>query len=252
MVQEAQSFPSDGDHNDNPATESDRADAKQEPSISEQAAQIDPLTGKKRRKKKQTPGSVLAQSAHTEEYCKLMAANWTSFSLERYAAYRYGETIKASTFRNYKARRAASNPKWLQEYDVKAKNGDPLVSKRDELRLDVMGIREQLALLQLQRLAVDVKTEMNMGKLWSGTHREIQLASDLLDKIKTDQQDFGILPKVVEETQVTVRDLPGDVAPRHTTLGEALGINTANPAELFAAARKLGNIVPINKEREAG
>ena len=166
--------------------------------------------------------------------------------------YRYGESISAATFRGFKAAQMKRNPAFdADAVKVTGKNG-ARVAGDAEIQVDVMGLRNELAALQIQRIAVDVKTELGLGKLFSSTAREIQLASDLLDKVKQDQMDMGTLPKIDEkaELKVTVNDLPAAVAPKHNTLGEALGLTGATPQNLTELAKTLGAIVPINRVRE--
>lgn len=194
--------------------------------------------------------SVLNQSPNREEYLRLMMdENWSSMALERYASYRYGETISASTFRTKKARIRAQKPDGVSAQQLTGKSNKEFDV---EHRVDVMKIRNQLAVLQMQRISVDVKTEMDLGKLFSSTKGEIDLLNTLLDKIKADEEDFGIRAPKVEQSQVTVSDLPAQVAPRHNTLAEALNAGGLDRAQLIAVARSLGTIVPVVREREAG
>lgn len=193
--------------------------------------------------------SVLNQSPNRDEYVRLMMdENWSSMALERYANYRYGEVIAASTFRTLKARKLAQKPEWLGKEHLKGKSAADFDI---EHRVDVMKIRNQLAVLQMQRISVDVKTEMDLGKLFSSTKGEIDLLNTLLDRIKADEEDFGIRAPKVEQAQVTVSDLPAQIAPRHNTLAEALGAGGLDRAQLINVARQLGTIVPVVRAREA-
>lgn len=207
----------------------------------------------KKRNKGGRGSSIINKSPHREEYRTLMQAGWTSFALERYAAYRYGETISASTFRTYKQRVVAQIPGWVTPAVLTGKNKAPLMKAGEEARIDIMDIRQQLILLQLQRVSVDVNTELNLGKLFNTTGREIEMLSKLLNEAKQDQIDFGILPKVADEQVVTVNDVPAMVAPRHQTLGEALQLGDISAEDLAAVARSVGKVVPIrSKSIEAG
>ncbi|AMM44171.1 hypothetical protein BJD78_gp01 [Arthrobacter phage KellEzio] len=193
---------------------------------------------------------MINSSPHRDEYRRLMLDDgWTSFALERYASYRYGEDIKASTFRGYKSKILAQKPDWVSPDVLTGKDKRPLIEGGKEVQLDVMDMRQKLAMLQLQRISVDVATELNLGKLFNSTGREIELAAKLLDQIKEDQQDFGLLPKVADEQKVTVNELPSDIPRKHSTLGEALGVGKDSSKEdLAAAARALGDLIPIRRK----
>ena len=209
-----------------------------------------PAPSKKRRPRGGKGASVINSSPHRDEYRRVMLeGGWTSFALERYASYRYGEDIKASTFRGYKAKILAQKPDYVTPDVLTGKDKQPLAKAGEEVQLDVMDMRQKLAMLQLQRISVDVASELSIGKLFTTTGREIELASKLLDQIKTDQQDFGVLPKVAEEVKVGINDMPSDIPRKHTTLGEALGLTPdSTPEEKAAAARALGNLIPIRRK----
>lgn len=211
----------------------------------------DELAPKPKRRRSHSRKSVLNGSAHKEEYLRLMQEGWSSGALERYAAYRYGETITASAFRTHKARIKAQKPDWLKPEHLTGKERKAVTEDGDH-RVDVMKIRHQLAVLQMQRISTDVKTELDLGKLFSSTKGEIELLNSLLDRIKADEEDYGIRQPVATQQEVTVRDLPADVAPRHQTLADALGAGGLDRAQLIGVARELGKIVPINRTREAG
>jgi hypothetical protein len=193
--------------------------------------------------------SVLNQSPHLEEYIELMRGGWSSFALERYASYRYGEKIAAATFRTRKSRMLAQKTDWVTPDHLTGKSNKPITDI--EHRVDVLKTRHQLAVLQMQRISLDVKTELDLGKLFSSTKGEMDLLNTILDKIKQDEEDFGLREKVADKTQVTVADLPATVAPRHDSLAAALGAGGLDQAQLIHVARELGKIVPIRRIREA-
>lgn len=205
----------------------------------------------KKRRGSHSRKSVLNSSPHKEEYLRLMSEGWSSGALERYAAYRYGETITASAFRTIKSRIKSQKPDWLKPEQLTGKNRGAITEDGDH-RVDVMKIRHQLAVLQMQRISTDVKTELDLGKLFSSTKGEIELLNVLLDRIKTDEEDYGLRAPIAQQQEVTVRDLPATVAPRHQTLADALGAGGLDRAQLISVARELGKIVPINRAREAG
>jgi hypothetical protein len=192
---------------------------------------------------------VLNQSPHLDEYIRLMQQGWSSFALERYASYRYGEKIAAATFRTRKSRMMAQKTDWVTPDHLTGKSNAAIADP--EHRVDVLKIRHQLAVLQMQRISLDVKTELDLGKLFSSTKGEIDMLSSLLDKIKQDEEDFGLREKVADRATVTVQDLPAQVAPRHDTLAAALGAGGLDQAQLINVARELGKIVPIRRVREA-
>lgn len=175
---------------------------------------------------------------------RLMEAGWTSFALERYASYRYGETIAAGSFRSYKARKK-----------IETKPSILLGSKpvpAGESNVDVMGAREELVLLQMKRIAIDASHEEGMTKLFGTTGKEIDLLSRLLDKVKEDQRDYGILPQVptaVEisgslQQQAVVRE-EEQAVPKHRTLGAVLGNGDEARARAIVEALATGKVVPI-------
>lgn len=263
MMQDAQSEGDSTEQFAQPPTGATRADAHTLPEATEQVARFGGVMGQDAqpiegltvqdapsgKRKKDSPGQILARSPHQEEYRRLMKAGWTSFALERYADYRYGEKIASSTFRNFKARKLARDPKWLDVTYLTDKDGQQIIAKGVEVDLDVMGVRQQLLHLQLQRISIDVAEELGDRKLKDGTAKELRLAMDMLDKVREDQVQYGILPATASVTRFTIDDLPADVAPRHSTLGDALGVGSVPPMDLAKAARTLGELIPITKNQ---
>lgn len=184
--------------------------------------------------------SVIGSSPHKDEYLRLLRAGWSSSSLERYAAYRFGEDIKAATFRQYKFRmKIEVEPSVLMD---RRKDPGPVSD------VDVMKVREELVVLQMHRIAIDAQHERDMTKLFSTTGREIDLLSKLLDAVKADQRDYGILPSVPVALEVSTGPLPNQ-PPRSATLGEVLGLQ--DPKSVMAAAEALANVVPFPEARRA-
>lgn len=186
-----------------------------------------------KRKKKISPFN---QSPYREDYVRLIKAGWSSVSLERYAKHRYKEEIPASTFRNHMARIE--------------KTADPsnrlAIKGRDENQLsgaeiDVMGVRQQLIVLQVERLNVDTKHEFQMSKLFTSTREEMKLLSTLLSEARQDQLDFGVIAATKEDELPPVPVPDASNAPKHATLGALLGVGDGE--DLLAAAEKLGQVL---------
>jgi hypothetical protein len=176
--------------------------------------------------------NVVGGSPHRDEYVRLMQAGWSSLTLERYAMYRFGEEIPASTFRTYKKRWAieAKVAPWAREAE-KVLDADAAV--------DVVTARAELIELQRSRIAIDVGHERTMTKLFGSTRAEIAALSSLLDAHKADLQDLGLFPKA--GTTLTISgDVPKPTAadaPKVQTLGTLIG--TEDTAEEIEAAKVL-------------
>ena len=173
--------------------------------------------------------NVVASSPHREDYDRLMRAGWSSLALERYAAYRYGEDIPASTFRAYKSRKKVS----AQVSPPKKWEG-----VEGDVAVDVLETRAQLIDLQRQRIAIDWEHEKSMKKLFGSTRGEIEVLSRLLSEHKADLQDVGIMPKAGEKIEVTNRNAgpTAEEAPRAQSLADLIG---ASPESEMALARVL-------------
>lgn len=61
---------------------------------------------------------------------------------------------------------------------------------------------EKLYLLQLKRISTDAQTENKINKLFKGTNKEIELASNLLEKILKLKMELGILEKSPDRLEV--------------------------------------------------
>lgn len=173
--------------------------------------------------------NVIGRSAHRDEYVRLMKAGWSSLTLERYALYRYGEEIPASTFRTYKARQKieAIPAPWAKEAEA-VLDADAAV--------DVITTRAQLIALQRDRIAIDVKHERDMTKLFGSTRAEIAALNSLLDAHKADLQDLGLFPKAGERLTIETPDRPTAAdAPKAQTLGALIG--SSDEGEEMEAAK---------------
>lgn len=190
-----------------------------------------------KRKKKISPFN---QSPYREDYVRLIKAGWSSASLERYAKYRYDEKIPASTFRNHMARIEKSqdpgNPLKITGKDATSLQGT---------EIDVMGVRQQLIGLQIQRLSVDVKHEFDMNKLFGSTRAEMQLLSTLLNEAKQDQKDYGVIAHDPAEDLPEVPQPEASNSPRHSSLGSLLGVGPGT--DMLAAAEALAKVIPIGQ-----
>lgn len=190
-----------------------------------------------RRKKKVSPFN---QSPYREDYVRLIQAGWSSASLERYAKYRYDETIPASTFRNHMARiQKGKNPG--NPLAVTGKGGEQLTGTE----IDVMGVRQQLIMLQIQRLGVDSAHEFQMNKLFASTREEMKLLGTLLNDAKADQADYGLLKKATGDELPEVPQPDAGNAPRHTSLAQLMGLDAGQDA--LGVVEALANVIPIGK-----
>ena len=160
---------------------------------------------------------VIASSPNKDDYERLIEAGWSSLSLERYAALRFGERIDGSLFRRYR-----------QKMNTTIEKADPEDEKlarlrRDEL-IDIVQERADMIRLQKQRVMTDVGLEIGssgMGKLFQTTRFEIELLSDMLSAHAEDLQTLGVMPKANQQVEVTHRT--GSPEPEKRTLQEIMG-----------------------------
>ena len=178
--------------------------------------------------------NVIGGSPHRDEYIGMMRAGWTSVSIERYAAHRYGETIPAATVRSYKSRKGI-------ESQTVSRFG---THSPDEL-VDVVAVRRQLIELQTERIRIDWAHEQSMNKLFGANRAEIALLNDLLDDHRADLQALGLFPIAGQE--ITVRTGVAAEAPelpKHRSLADAIG-NEGMTAEMaMQAARFVHRALP--------
>jgi hypothetical protein len=162
--------------------------------------------------------NIIGSSPHREDYHRLLAAGWSSYSLEKYAMNRFGEDIPARTFRLYKKRKGIVAP------------ADPLKEISLDDIPDVLQERIRILLLQKARIAIDAEHERNMNKLFGGLGREIELYSKLLTELRSDLQEVGLLARDGESS--TLPNEARDAGPRYRTLGEAFNATGAQESEL--------------------
>ena len=183
---------------------------------------------------------MVGSSPNRDEYVRLMQAGWSSLTLERYAAYRYGEDIPSKTLREYRAK---------NEIVVEVKPFDRVSADQT---VDVVGARAELIRLQQARIAIDWEHEQNMSKLFTGNRAEILLLSQLLSDHKGDLQDLGIMPKAGEKIEISgPSKATAEQAPRALTLGALFGSPDADPAVVAGLARSL-HLATKGGERVAG
>ena len=187
------------------------------------------------RKKKISPFN---QSPYRDDYVRLIEAGWSSVSLERYAKYRYKEEIPASTFRNH-MRRIEKKADPNARLAITGKDANHLAGTE----VDVMGVRQQLIVLQIQRLAVDSSHEFTMNKLFTSTREEMKLLSTLLNEAKADQLDYGVRTGPIKDELPDVPQPDAGNSPQHTTLAGLLGVNPGG--DLLGAAEALAKVIPI-------
>jgi hypothetical protein len=87
--------------------------------------------------------------------------------------------------------KATEEPLFIRKAIEKMKRG---IDEFDEM--------EKLYLLQIQRISRDTETEFKINKLFKGTNREIQLATDLLEKMVKLKMELGILDKQPTKMQI--------------------------------------------------
>lgn len=183
--------------------------------------------------------NVIGRSPHRDEYVRLLEAGWSSLALERYAAFRYGEEIPASTIRTFKQRKKIV----VKVSPFKSIDADQVV--------DVIGDRAELIRLQQARIAIDVEHEQQMKKLFSTTRGEIATLNALLDAHKADLQDIGVLPRAGQKIEIDDRRGPtAEEAPRAATLGALLGAPDADPEVQSQLARVIW--MATKGKRDAG
>jgi len=165
-------------------------------------------------------------------------------ALERYAAYRYGEDVPASTIRSFKQRKKIVSQRVdPEEMWPKVQSGDVLP--------DVIGLRAQMIELQRKRIAIDWGHEQSMNKLFGSTKGEIAELGRLLDALKGDLQDVGVMGKAGEKIEVSgrVEGPTPEQAPLAKTLGDLLG--TADPGAEMELAKVL-HLAATNGHRANG
>lgn len=161
--------------------------------------------------------NVIGGSPHRDEYVRLMKAGWSSATLERYAAWRNGEDIPASTFRQYKKR---------QKLDVQTSR--LLNSSFDTDAIpDVLTKRQELIALQTERLAIDAQHERDMRKLFGTTKAEIAMLNTLLNEMRQDLVDAGVMGENRAES------IPEVDLPMHRTLGDVFQGDESEVAEVL-------------------
>lgn len=166
-----------------------------------------------------------------------MQAGWTSIAIERYASYRFGEDIPASTVRAYRTRKQLG-PNTRPAFP----NLKPGADSDPEKRLDVMGLRAEAIQLQQARLQLEHAAERESGRLNPTLREEIRLYNTLLSDHKTDQQDWGLAPRAGDRVDppAAMPGVPQPGAaepPKYQTLGEMLGVPAGSDEEREVAVR---------------
>jgi hypothetical protein len=161
--------------------------------------------------------NVIGSSMHRDEYLRLMKAGWSSATLERYAAWRCGEDIPASTFRQYKKR---------MKLDVQTSRVLNASFDTDAIP-DVLTKRQELIALQTERLAIDAQHERDMRKLFGTTKNEIALLNTLLNELRQDLTDAGVLGEGASQAEPEIE------LPKHRTLADVLPGDEQGLAEVL-------------------
>lgn len=182
------------------------------------------------------PLSAWAASPNREIYIRLIEEGWSSTSLEHYADYRFHEKIPASTFRNHMRRIEKKAGKPITAGKFTDKDGKPM----ETTDVDVMGVRQSLIVMQMQRIGMDFQHEQAMNKLFNTTRQELQLLSSLLTEAKQDQLDFGA--RVAPDQEPLIPEGPAS-APKHRSFGELLGLPPE--ADELAAVERLAAVIEM-------
>lgn len=173
--------------------------------------------------------NVISNSPHRREYELLMVDGWSSLSLERYAAFRYGEDIPASTFRSFRTRHRIVSK-------TKPRTGPiPQVADVDAV-VDILGKRAALVRLQMKRIEDEMAREADGSALNPNLRHEFDVMNRLVQSMKEDMQDVGLMPRLGEILTVQGAAIPETGGPKADTLHEALGVG---PGEEVAMARSL-------------
>jgi len=100
--------------------------------------------------------------------------------------YRYKSSLPPAELMN-----AAEDQPYVRKAVEKMKRG---VNEIEEL--------EKLYLFQLQRISRDAETEQKINKLFKSTNKEIELATNMLEKIVRLKMELGVLTKSPDQLQV--------------------------------------------------
>lgn len=207
----------------------------QEPSNGQRPGPPPSADRPKTRKRKDDSGRYqkITRSLHREDYERLMRAGWSTRTLERYAAFRYGERISHMAFERYR-----------QKHQIDPPTGyfDKVVA---EQAVDVLATREQLIRLQASRIDIDTQTEATMRKLFNSTHKELMVLNDLLSAHKSDLQDLGLFPKAGDKLTITDDREPAEEAPRADTLQDLFAVDEAG-------ARDLAKVIHLAARQQTG
>jgi hypothetical protein len=174
-----------------------------------------PIPERAPKKRKKRP-NLIGNSENRNAYYRLMQAGWSSTSLSFYALHYYGETIAASTFRSYRARKgwpALKTPANVRDAESETLPAGWNPTADHDNPIDVFHERAQLVHLQKLRVALAVAKEVRTGELEPSTRLEVQALDKLLEGVKGDLQLLGMLPGVESEAGEAgaVRDVPAAV-----------------------------------------
>lgn len=233
---------------------------------------------KKRPRKRR--GSVISQSPHYDEYASMMKAGYSSPALELYAQWRFGETIAASTFRSYRAKK-----KWPAGQSVPAREirpaghptaPDPVEDETSPAEqpndtqpdpthdhpLDILAKRTDITRLQEARVAAAFRREIVSGVSDPNLRMEIGLLRKLYEDVRDDLQLIGWMPTeesgrdlgergvVREESGERVVGVPSGGGPSVGTLGQLVGVSDADAERRLA--RVLHDFLPPVKGQVSG
>lgn len=148
--------------------------------------------------------SEVDKTNHREEIEHLLIdQQWSSRTVEQYLILKYNVRIAESSLRTWRDRRVKRRealgtlPASWNRPDPADQSPRAIVTRIfgpiDRIP-DVMAERLRLIELQKRRIQMDAEHEIGMGKQFVSNGKEIDLLNRLLNDLKVDMQEFGMLP----------------------------------------------------------
>lgn len=188
----------------------------------------------------------VTRSPNRDDYVELMKMGWSSIRLENYALVRYGEKIPAVTFRTYKHRHKIEVEQDSLTTRISSFNPEDI--------LDITRIRAELTQAQRERIAIGLEQERERKTLKPTMRAELALLNQLLDSMKADQQDLGIMGKAADHHTLTVQQ-PEQTKQPKWTVQELVGDDPAAQRALASAMSRnlkqqaiVGSVIDDSKQ----